>query len=118
MTVIAALSFFREPGVMKTKSNKGAKAYFAEYPAATLPELAVESRNDRNRLEMLKTVLNYSAVRAGRGWEATGTSRAVEAGQLALALTLIKEGADSNTRFTGEARLKRSAKTRPPSDSD
>jgi hypothetical protein len=83
-------------------SNKGAKAYFAEYPAATLPELAVESRNDRNRVEMLKTVLNSPAVRADQAGKQRALARAVEAGHLDLALTLIKEGADPRARFTGE----------------
>jgi hypothetical protein len=83
-------------------SNKGAKAYFAEYPSATLPELAVESRNDRNRVEMLKTVLNSPAVRADQAGKQRALARAVEAGHLDLALTLIKEGADPRARFTGE----------------
>jgi hypothetical protein len=83
-------------------SDSNSKAYFAEYPVATLPELAVESRNDRNRLQMLKIIFASSAVRADQTGKQRALARAVEAGYVDLALVLIQEGADPTARFVGE----------------
>lgn len=102
VTVRSLLSADTPVNPTANTSDKGAKTYFAEYPAATLPELAVESRNDRNRLDMLKTVFNSLAVLADQAGKQRALARAVEAGRLDLALTLIKEGADPSARFTGE----------------
>jgi hypothetical protein len=69
---------------------------------ATLPELAVESRNDHNRLQMLKIIFGSSAVRADQAGKQRALARAAEAGNVDLALVLIQEGADPTARFVGE----------------
>jgi Domain of unknown function (DUF6438) len=83
-------------------SDSNSKAYLAKYPVATLPELAVQSRNDRNRLQMLKIIFGSSAVRADQTGKQRALARAVEAGYVDLARALIQEGADPTARFVGE----------------
>lgn len=83
-------------------SDNGPEADFAEYPNATLAELSVESRDSRNRLQMLKTVLGTPGAQADQTGKQKALAKAVEAGRVDLALVLIQEGADPNARFSGQ----------------
>ena len=69
-------------------------------PGASLLEVAVESRNEATRADMLKTLLTFAQVRADSASKQQALARAVKSGLIDLAKILIGAGADPSARFT------------------